>query len=308
MASYQMTSTPVQRTPEDCNASTSETHSVQFLGCSPIVGQDTTKGLSRHRLSQVRLQQYEASPVRRVRSSVGTQRRVQLLSTCDKCTSKRRLVPAKEQTRRGTKKPMMGMTVISKDAAPVSSVASSTVPARQPVMGISATRKLKTISKAVNTPVVENSDKYSTPTFSSDLEDSDEGYCSRSLTGSLRSSSSQDQPLSVSFNEQSSTEVIALDLPEDEGIFIRRSYPVPVSECPSVCLFPPTAKRSRVTRRSCSMRARKVSSVALFGSKKELNIEEQQKSNVKSAAYQKLAKLRQLIRPKKTEVQMFCPH
>ena len=295
--SNQMTSTPVQRTQEDPPC----VPCVQFIGFSPVVGIDTpdavtNKGLYRCHLRQIRLQQYDSlpvrrvysnagsglqqyysspvrrvysnagsilqqydsSPVRRVYSNAGSQRRLRLLSTCDMCTSKRRLVPTEQQKRSSSKKPRMGMTVINKETVPCGSV-----PLRQPVMGISVICKINTINTVRNTEVSDNTQA----TCSPDLEDKDEGYCSRSLTGSL-GLASQDQPQRVTDIEQSATDVMTRDLPEDEGIFIRRT-PQMSSECPPVCL---------------------------------------QKREAKSGAHQKLAKLRKLIRPKKTEVQMFCPH
>ena len=280
--SNQMTSTPVQRTQEDAPC-------VQFIGFSPVVGIDTpdavtNKGLYRCHLRQIRLQQYDSSPVRRVYSNAGSrlqqydsspvrrvysnagsQRRLRLLSTCDMCTSKRRLVPAEQQTRNSSKKPRMGMTVINKETVPqtVDPVTCGSFPVRQPVMGISVIRSINAINTIRNREVRDN-----TPaTCSSDVEDKDEGYCSRSLTGSL-GPSSQDQPQRITDIEHSATDVMTRDLPEDEGIFIRRT-PQMSSDCPPVCL---------------------------------------QKREAKSGAHQKLAKLRKLIRPKKTEVQMFCPH
>ena len=297
-----MTSTPVQRTQEDAPC-------LQFIGFSPVVGIDspnvpvTNKDLYRRHLSQIRLQQYDSSPVRRVYcnagsrlqqydsspvrrvycnagsrlqqydsspvrrvySNAGSQRRLRLLSTCDMCTSKRRLVPAEQQKRNSSKKPRMGMTVINKETVPqtVDSVACDSVPVRQPVMGISVMLIINTINTIRNSEVRDNTQS----TCSPDLEDIDEGYFPRSLTGSLEPTS-QDQPQRITDIEQSATDVMTRDLPEDEGIFIRRT-PQMSSECPPVCL---------------------------------------QKREAKSGAHQKLAKLRKLIRPKKTEVQMFCTH
>ena len=157
------------------------------------------------------------------------------------------------------------MTVINKETVPqtVDSVTCGSFPVRQPVMGISVIRSINTINTRWNIEVRDN-----TPaTCSSDVEDKDKGYCSRSLTGSL-GPSSQEQPQRITDIEHSATDVMTRDLPEDEGIFIRRTHQMS-SECPPVCL---------------------------------------QKREAKSGAHQKIAKLRKLIRPKKTEVQMFCPH
>ena len=273
-----MTSTPVQRTKEDAPC-------VQFIEFSPLVGIDTpdvpvtNKGLYRRHLSQIRLQQYDpspvrrvysnagsklqqydSSPVRRVYSNAGSQRRLRLLRTCDMCTSKRRVIPTEQQKRNSSNKPRMGMTVTNKETVPqtVDSVAIGSAPLQQPVMGISVIRKINTINTIRNTEVRDNTQS----TCSPDVED--KGYCSRSLTGSL-GPTSQDQPQRITDIQQSATDVITRDLPEDEGIFIRRT-PQMSSD---VCL---------------------------------------QKREAKSGAHQKLAKLRKLIRPKKNEVQMFCPH
>ena len=157
------------------------------------------------------------------------------------------------------------MTVTNKETVQqtVDFVACSSVPLRQSVMGITAIRKINTISTIRNTEVRDN-----TPTrCSSYLQDIDGGYFSRSLTGSL-GPTTQDQPQIITDIEHSATDVITRDLPEDEGIFSRRA-PQMSSECPPVCL---------------------------------------QMREAKSGAHQKLAKLRKLIRPKKTKVQMFCPH
>ena len=185
----------------------------------------------------------------------------------------------------------MGVTVINRETVPqtVDPVACGSVPVRQPVMGISVMRKINTINTIWNTEVSDN-----TPTTCSpDLEDKDEVYCSRSLTGSLGPTSQDhpqritdikqsatdvitrdlpedeglDQPQRVTDIEESATDVMTRDLPEDEGIFIRRT-PQMSSECPPACL---------------------------------------QKREAKSGAHQKLAKLGKLIRPKKTKVQVFCP-
>ena len=280
MASNPMTSTPVQRLYNDIPCT-------QFTGCSPIVEQASTtpdqpsqtaiqrekpvtvmpfgiarhnKGLSEKCLSQLSLLEYESSPVKRVRSSVGTQRRIQLLSTCDNCTSKRGLVPTKQQTRRGTKKPMMGMTVISNNSAVsanVSSVASS-VSARQPVMGLSVTR------------------------------------CSNSFTDSMRSGLSPELSQRATHTAQSSMERLRCDQPGDEGSTFTSIPHVIAAGCSTVFQFPPTSKRSRGTKKSVHIS--KVSSVDLFRIKKELCIREQKKSNVKSLAYKKLAQLRNLIK------------
>ena len=302
--SNHMTSTPVQRTQEDPPC----VPCVQFIGFSPVVGIDTpdavtNKGLYRCHLRQIRLQQYDSlpvrrvysnagsglqqyysspvrrvysnagsilqqydsSPVRRVYSNAGSQRRLRLLSTCDMCTSKRRLVPTEQQKRNSSKKPRMGMTVINKETVPqtVDSVPCGSVPLRQPVMGISVICKIKTIDTIRN---IEVRDNIPTP-CSSDLQDIDEGYFSRSLTGSL-GPTSQNQPQRITEIELSATDVMTRDLPVGEVIFIRRT-PQMSSECPPVCL---------------------------------------QKREAKSSAHQKLAKLRKLRRPKKTEVQMFYPH
>ena len=88
------------------------------------------------------------------------------------------------------------------------------------------------------------------------------------MTRDLPEGEGQDQTHRITDIEQSATDVITRDLPEDEGIFIRRT-PQMSSECPPVFL---------------------------------------QKREAKSSAHQKLAKLRKLIRPKKIEVQMFYPH
>ena len=246
--SYQMTSTPVQKTQEDAPC-------VQFIMFSPVVGIVTTdvpvtnKGLYRRhlrlqqydsspvrrvysntgsRLQQYdssparrvysnagsRLQQYDSSPVRRVYSNAGSQRRLRLLSTCDMYTSKRRLVPTEQEKRNSSKKPKMGMTVINKEIVPqtVDSVPCGSVPLRR----ISVIRKINTIDTIRNTEVRDN-----TPTpCSSALQDIDEGYFSRSLTVSL-GPTSQDQPQRITDIEQSATDVMTRDLPEDEGIFIR---------------------------------------------------------------------------------------
>ena len=163
-----MTSTPVQRTQEYAPC-------VQFIGFSPVVGivtpdvPVTNKGLYRRHLSKIRLQQYDSSPVRRVYSNAGSQRRLCLLSTCDMCTSKRRLVPAEQKKRNCSKKPRMGITVINKETVPqnVHSVACGSVPLLQPVMGISVIRKINTINTIRNREVRDN-----TPTTCSpDLED-----------------------------------------------------------------------------------------------------------------------------------------
>ena len=261
--SNQMTSTPAQRTQQDAPC-------VQFIGFSPVVGIKTpdavtNKGLYRCHLRQIRLQQYDSSPVRRVYSNAGSQRRLRLLSTCDMCTSKRRLVPAEQQTRNSSKKPRMGISVINKETVPqtVDPVTCGSFPVRQPVMGISVIRSINTINTIRNREVRDNT----LATSSSDVEEKDEVYCSRSLTGSL-GPSSQDQPQRITDIEQSATDVMTRDLPEDEDIFIRRT-PQMSSECHPVCL---------------------------------------QKREAKSGAHQRLAKLKKLIRPKKTEVQMFCPH
>ena len=224
-----MTSTPVQRTQEDAPC-------VQFIGFSPIVGivtdvPVTNKGLYRRHIRQIRLQQYGSSPVRRVYSNAGSQRRLRLLSTCDMCTSKRRMIPTEQQKRNSSKKPRMGMRVINKETVPqaVDSVACGIVTLRKPVMGISVICRINTINTIRNTEVRDN-----TPTTCSpDLEDKDEGYFSRSLTGSL-GPTSQDQPQRVTDIEQSATAVMTRDLPEDEGIFIRRTLQMS-SECPPVC-------------------------------------------------------------------------
>ena len=159
----------------------------------------------------------------------------------------------------------MGIRVTHDETVPqtVDPVACGSIPVRQPVMGISVIRSINTINTIRNSEVRDNTQS----TCSSDLEDKDEGYCSRSLTCSLRPTS-QDQPQRITDIQQSTTGVITRDLPEDEGIFIRRT-PQMSSECPPVCL---------------------------------------QKREAKSGAHQKLAKLRKLIRPKKNEVQMFCPN
>ena len=174
--SYQMTSTPVQKTQEDAPC-------VQFIMFSPVVGIETpdvpvaNKGLYRRHLSQIRLQQYDSSPVRRVYSNAGSrlqqydsspvrrvysnagsQRRLRLLRTCDMCNSKRRLVPTEQEKRNSSKKPRMGMTVINKETVPqtVDSVACGSVPLRQPVMGISVIREINTIDTIRNTEVTDN--------------------------------------------------------------------------------------------------------------------------------------------------------
>ena len=159
----------------------------------------------------------------------------------------------------------MGIRVTPDETVPqtVDPVACGSIHVRQPVMGISVIRSINTISTIRNSEVRDNTQS----TCSSDLEDKDEGYSSRSLTGSLRPTS-QDQPQRTTDIQQSATDVITRDLPEDEGIFIRRT-PQMSSVCPPVCL---------------------------------------QKREAKSGAHQKLAKLRKLIRPKKNEVQMFCPN
>ena len=211
--SYQMTSTPVQRTQEDSPC-------VQFIGLSPVVGIDTpdvpvaNKGLYRRHLSQIRLQQYDPSPVRRVSSNAGSQRRLRLLSTCDMCTSNRRLVPTEQEKRNSSKKPRMGMTVINKETAPltVDTVSCGSFPLQQPVMGISVICRINTIDTIRNTEVGDNTP---TPSYS-DLQDIDEGYVSRSLTGSL-GPTSQDQPQRITDIKQSATDVITRDLPEGEG-------------------------------------------------------------------------------------------
>ena len=156
------------------------------------------------------------------------------------------------------------MTVTNKETVPqtIDSVACGSVPLRQHVMGITVIRKINTINTIRNAEVRDN-----TPTpCSFDLQDIDLGYFSRTLNGSL-GPTSQDQPQRVTDIEQSATDVMTRDLPEDEGIFIRRT-PQMSSECSPLCL---------------------------------------QKREAKSGAHQKLAKLRKLIRPKKTEVQMFYP-
>ena len=220
--SYQMTSTPVQRAQEDAPC-------VHFIGFSPIVGIVTpdvpviNKGLYRRHIRQIRLQQYDpspvrrvysnagsklkqydSSPVRRVYSNAGSQRRLRLLSTCDMCTSKRRLIPTEQQKRNSSNKPRMGMTVINKETVPqtVNPVACGSFPVRQPVMGISAIRSINTINTIRNREVRDNTQS----TCSSDLEDKDEGYFSKSLTGSL-GTTSQDQPQRVTDIEQSATDV-----------------------------------------------------------------------------------------------------
>ena len=280
MASNPMTSTPVHRLYNDIPCA-------QFIGCSPVVEQASTTpdqpsqtaiqrekpvtvmpfGIARHNkclsekcISQLSLLKYESPSVKRVRGSVGTQRRIQLLSSCDYCTSKRRLVPAKQQERRGTKKPMMGMTVISNNSAVsanVSSVASS-VSVRQPVMGLSVTR------------------------------------CSNSFTDSMRSGQSPELSQRATNTAQSSVERQICDQPGDEGSTFTSIPHVIAAGCSTVFQFPSTSKRSRGTEKSVHIR--KVSSVDLFRSKKGLCIREQQKSNIKFLAYKKLAQLRNLIK------------
>ena len=234
MASLQMTSTPVQRQLEKRGTNNCEAcsdHCLQFIGFSPIVRYDSPvtkddKSLSKH-LHQVRHQQCVSPPVPYARRPTPT------WTTCEKCTPKKRVIPAQQRTRRGTLKPMMGMTVIIKDTPQGTYSACDRVLVRQPVMGVSVTRKIERVTTVVNTGVMDDINNYTTPTSSSRLEHNDEGYCSGS------------------YSEQSITGVMTQSLPEDESIITRSRSPMSERSTPGtpVCLFPSMFKRSRGIRR-----------------------------------------------------------